>query len=290
MAEPQFLIKFDGGDAKQHASDMRLLGRSLIGFDRIISDGIVVVLNRRQPKRGERAHLIVKAKEPRAGSQDIWAMVQDISTQLPLGAAIVSDIGPEYIWRWVSFVLEWYAGRKKKANEHLEAILELQRINESGRAASEERFLAEIGKTREQLITLVEKLARPAAQAVALVGPSVGTVAFSSGSFEPTVVDVPMAETIRAKGLVELTDLQTLDLTLDGFSHHNRRLNVAHPSEPGRFIWADVRDPIFDTVPNVYTDAANRKATIRVEARLAYRDESLEKIYIMNFGGAKSAA
>jgi hypothetical protein len=86
MAEPQFLIKFDGGDAKQHASDMRLLGRSLIGFDRIISDGIVVVLNRRQPKRGERAHLIVKAKEPRAGSQLIQRVFRRVLVEVAIGS------------------------------------------------------------------------------------------------------------------------------------------------------------------------------------------------------------
>ena len=92
-----------------------------------------------------------------------------------------------------------------------------------------------------------------------------------------------MADAIRSKGELEVGDLQEMQLTLDGFVHHTRRLNVENPYEPGHFLYADVKDPLFDDVPNVYTDAANRKATISVMAKPAFRTGKLERIYIMDY-------
>lgn len=62
MDGQQILIRYDGRDADIHTVDMRLLGRSLQGFDRIISDGIILLSEKGLPKHGERAILRVKAK------------------------------------------------------------------------------------------------------------------------------------------------------------------------------------------------------------------------------------
>ncbi len=82
-----------------------------------------------------------------------------------------------------------------------------------------------------------------------------------------------------------MTSLQEIDLRLDGFVHHTKKLNVENPENPGTFISADIRDPAFDVVPNAYTEAANVKGVLRVQAKLGYRAGVLEKIYIMDHGG-----
>jgi hypothetical protein len=55
MVDPDIRIRYDGGDANNGSIDMRQLGRSLQGADKIISDGLIVLIQGRSPKRGERA-------------------------------------------------------------------------------------------------------------------------------------------------------------------------------------------------------------------------------------------
>lgn len=283
--EPRLIIKFEGRDADRHTVDMRLLGRSLMGFDRIISDGVILLSERRLPKHGERAKLIVKAKEPQAGSTEIIAFVQERTELLLLGWKLFSDSGGEIVWDWVSFVLEYYVGHKSKADKHLDAIMETQRLHLAARDASEARFVEELGAARRDAMALVEKLAVPAIHATAPVGPSTRSVSFATQRSLPTVVDEPMADAIRARGELEVGDLQAMVLTADGWVYHIRVLNVHHPELPGRFLSAKVRDPIAEQEGNAYAAAALEKATIRVQAKPAYRAGQLEAIYIMDYEG-----
>jgi len=68
MTDNRICIKYEGGDADHHAVEMRTLASSLLGFERIISDGLILFGNGRTPKRGERHELTVKVREPEAGS------------------------------------------------------------------------------------------------------------------------------------------------------------------------------------------------------------------------------
>jgi len=284
MADSQILIKFEGKDADQHIVNMRLLGQSLQGFDRIISDGLIIISEKRAPKRGERSPIAVKAKAPIEGSQDIIAFLQEHAGLLPLGWQVLTDGASNFVWHWVSFVLKYFGGRKEDADRHLEAILAIIKEQSAERQQSEERWLAHEAVWRDRIFDHLDKLAFPAAQAVAPVGRSVRTAGFSAGTAPLTEVDEPMADAIRSKGELEVGDLQEMTLQTDGFIHHSRKLNVEHPNEPGTYIHADVKDPLFEAVPNVYTDAANRKATIVVQAKPAFRAGRLERIYIMDFG------
>lgn len=55
-----------------------------------------------------------------------------------------------------------------------------------------------------------------------------------NGSSAPTLlVDLPTADAIRAKGELEVTELRTIRLRVDGFVHHNKKLNVENPEKPG---------------------------------------------------------
>ena len=74
---------------------------------------------------------------------------------------------------------------------------------------------------------------------------------------------------------------------MDGFVLHNRKLNVEHPHEPGRFISADVRDPLFELSPNPYTVAAQERRVIMAQVKPAYRKGRLERLYILNFEGSE---
>lgn len=108
---------------------------------------------------------------------------------------------------------------------------------------------------------------------------------FGVGASDLTVVDEAMAETIRNREDLELSDLIEMTLRTDGFSHHGKTLKVEHPEIPGRFINAGVKDPIFDALPNPYTEAASECATITVRAKKGVREGRIERLYIMDFLG-----
>lgn len=284
MPDANMLMKYEGGDADQHAVDMRLLGRSLQGFDRIISDGVVFFIERRAPKRRERAIVIVKAKEPQIGSNEIVSFLQAAPGILPFAWTVLTDGSSNFIWRWVSFVLSYFGGRKKDAEIHLDALMQILKDSSAERQQSQDQWMAHEAVWRDKLFAHLDRLVGPAIQAVAPVGPSVRSAGFSAGTAPLITVDEAMADAIRSKGELDVGDLQEMTLRLDGFVHHTRRLNVENPEEPGQFLYADVKDPLFDEVPNVYTEAANRKATITVQAKQAHRAGKLERIYIMDFG------
>jgi hypothetical protein len=182
MDAQEILIKFGGRDADSHTVDMRLLGRSMQGFDRIISDGIILLSENRIPKHGERAILRVQVKEPVAGSYSIIGLIQDNAGLLPLGWQLLTDSSGSIVWNWVSFVLEYFSGRKDSAEKHLEAMLEMNRDSLAARDRADERWLAHDAQWREKVFGLVEKLAGAAGQAVAPIGPSVRNVEFYFGN------------------------------------------------------------------------------------------------------------
>ena len=284
MAEPNIAIRFDGGDASRNVIDMRLYGQSLMGLERIISDGIILLSARRLPKRGERAPLIVKAKEAIEGSHSTPALIAENSHLLQLGWSLLTSSGDEIIFNWVSFVLNWLSGNKNEAEKNLDALMETQRMHLEASERADIRRHEEAEKWRALAYQLVDRLAGAGAQAVAPVGPSARTLDFATRpGAEPFRIDEPMADVIRSKGELEIDPMQELTLKTDGFAYHTRTVTVAHPEQPGKFIQAHVQDPIFDSEPNPYSEAASKAATIRVIGKIARREGVLKKIYLMDF-------
>jgi hypothetical protein len=294
MTTPSFDIKYDGGDADDHAIDMRLLGASLQGFERIISDGIVVLTTRRLPKRGERAYLRVKAQESVQGSHSVPSIIAENAGLLQLGWSFFNLSGPEFVSKWVEIVLTYWSGKKDLSEKLLDSLMETQRLNLAARGESEMRNLAsrdeserrwheENAEWRKAFLTLALR-SQPAAQnAVAPVGPSVRQVSLLADACPPIEIDEADADAIRSKGELDVSDLQTVILTADGWIYHSRLLNVHHPEKPGKYIQAKVRDPLGEVDGNVYADAAMDRATIMVQAKLARRGDELESIYIMDY-------
>ena len=284
MTEAQLVIKYDGGDAAHHTVEMRALGLSLIGFERIVSDGLIFMGYDRLPKRGERHQLAVKAKEPVIGSTEIPFDIAQSLALLPLGWWLMQTGAAEIVSHWMTFVFAKLSGRSGEAQAAMDALIKARELELAAKAESEQRWLEHEAGWRDQLFILTNRLARAAIQAVTPVGPSVDSVKLNGSAAPPFLIDLATADTIRSKGELEVTPLREIDLRLDGFVHHTKKLNVENPESPGSFISADIRDPAFDVVPNAYTKAANVKGMLRVQAKLGYRAGVLEKIYIMDHG------
>ena len=294
MASADLIVKYQGGDAERHNVEMRSLGAQL-GFERIISDGLIFLGHDRLPKRGERHELVVHAREPKAGSSEIEVFLTQAAGLLPIGWWLMEVGAGEAVSNFATWVFSKLGGRENEAKAALEAMGRMRETEEKERVATraieanerleaQRQWLEHDAGWRDRLFTLTERLSSAAIQAVRPVGPSVDSFKLNGSKAPPLLVDLPTADVIRAKGELEVTELQTIELRVDGFVHHNRKLNVEHPEQPGRFISADVRDPLFDKVPNAYTEAAANQAMLLVQAKFGYRAGALEKIYVMDLG------
>jgi hypothetical protein len=284
MEGPIIRIRFDGGDADKNTIDMRQLGEALVGIDRIMSDGLIAIFGARIPKKGERAPLTLKAKEPQAGSYELVSYFQEAAAMLPLGMPILAQCGPDLLWDWFKAVIYRFSGRRDLAEVALETIERDNRDHLAARDKADQRTHEERIAYIEVLRQTLLRLGPAAAQSASPVGRSVRRLGVSSDKHPPFVVDEPTADALRQYGGSEFGDLQEMILRTDGFNFHTRRLVVHHPERSG-YINAAVLDPSFGEESNPYTLAATRKALIRVIAKPGYREGNLEEIYILDFRG-----
>lgn len=289
MSDEQLLIEYDGGDADGHTVDMRLLGESFQGIDRIISDMIIVTSARRLPKRGERSPLIVKAYEPKPGSVTIPALIQETAGLLQLGWQIFGPDAKDIISNWIRAAFLFHAGKKTEAETCIEKIAEISLAHTAAQDAVDQRRHEEMMGLQALIRAAIERLGPAAAQAVAPVGPSVRRLWFFSGGQRQLAADESVADAIREQGQIEFGPLQTFILRTDGFTFHTRKLSVEHP-ERGGYLLAEVEDPVAEQENNPYARAVQSKAMIRVQAKAGYRNNQIERMVIMDFGGEVSAA
>lgn len=284
MDAGQLRIVYDGLDADQHQVDMRLFGRSLIGIDKIISDQIIFLTEHRRPNQRERAPLIIRAQPPIEGSAEVYGALAPAVGMLPLAWEFITSGSGDFLWRSLSWVLDYHAGRKSAAEQNLDALRELTKEQEKARSRSEARWLKSEAEWREGMFDLVKYLHPAAKNVVAPIGPSVERLQIGTREQKGEEFDVPEAAAIRFAGEAEVSDLEKMVISVDGFQHHNKTLKIERPDNPGSYMTADVRDPAFEDAPNIYTQAAEQKARLEVTGKRLYRGGKLERIYIFDAG------
>lgn len=286
MSEPSLQITYHGGDADKNAIDMRLLGLSLQGADKITSDGLLFLIHGRLAKRGERAPVILKAREPVMGSVDIQSIYEAAKALLPLGAPIASDILSTFLEHWWNAIKAKFTGRSDVAelaiNRMAEVCQQISRDHLSARDASEKRSHEREMSLHDLLRQAISAQQRPMEQFASPVGPSVGHAEVRHGERPPVRIDTDDAEAIREAGRVTWTRLADLQLKTDGFRIHTSGLSIENPEGDG-FLMARVRDPLFGEPENPYTTAANWQSDIIVLARRGYKDGELVRVDIVEF-------
>lgn len=272
-------LKFDGMDADSHSLDVRSLGECLVAFDRMTNYGMLSLCEYRFPRRGERFPLRVIAQEPRQGSFDIIAdLAPYTSILLPLVPEMFYTGASEILWNWASWVVKRCSGNDKQAEPHFTALMDLTKELHRSQALSEER-------THRFLLEALEKMRPIARDLVAPVGPSANTLSIANPAKEDsrTVIDLPMADSIRAGERFEVGEMETMTLTVDGLIHHSKQLKVQHPELTGKFVSASVQDPAFNEVDNPYTRAVARRGRLQVAAKPVRKlDGTLHTLYIMD--------
>lgn len=292
MSDREISISYDGGDANRHTIEAKLFGQSLQGLDRMVSDCALILSLHRLPKRGERAPLILKVDEPKAGSYNLTALYEEASQLLGIGVPILSAIGPEIVCHYVGAVLNYFKGEPKSVDVAIEKMAEMHRVAlgtlgqlaqlalENSNNVDERRHTEQMGM-QELLRYAISGSGKAAVDYVAPVGLSVDTVSFSSGT-ERQLTNKADAEAIRQSQKLDWSPLAHEVLTTDGFKFHSNGLSVENPERDG-FMMAEVNDPKFDEESNPYTVAAQRRAKVQVLARKGFRNGQLARIQILDF-------
>lgn len=286
MTEASFRLRYDGGVAADHRIDMRNLGKSLIGVEKIVSDSLVVTFQGRLPKPREHRDVELFVEAPRAHCVDISVLLVMAPGLLPFAQEILKDYTKDYVSSLLGHVLSFFGGRQKEADAHMEKLLDLTREMHSGHLADRSEDRAYALATQENMLRLVDKLHPAARQVVAPVGRSCNELILPApAAGHVTIIDVAMADAIRAKEPVEVGDMTRMIVHVDTVSISRRAMRVQLPSDTeGNFVEASIRDPAFDENPNhnIYTAALG--GLLAVDVKPTYRKETGEliKLHVMN--------
>lgn len=284
-------LRFDGLYADDHQLDMRRLGQSLIGLDRVVNESLFLAIEGRLATGRERLPLVVRVQAPHAACFDVPAVVATAAGVLPLILEMLKHPGTKFLFEFLSFLLKWRGGKRVEADGHLmEAFRTLAEIHQStleDHRTEREVFYANEERWREFSILLADRMARPLKEVVAPIGGAAETLTLSGPpGVRPTVIDVPMAEAVRSREPLETGEMETLTVHVDGITLHNRMLKVELPDQPGSFINAEVRDPAFDNEPNPYKEAVGGPLIVQAKASRRLATGELVKLYIMDHNPA----
>lgn len=273
---PSLRLKFQGRETDQHIINMRDLGHSLVGVDKLVNSALVIITEGRPPRRQERFNFHLAAKEPTAGSVEIVTVLQQVPGLLPLVHEVIVSGGTEVLFRFLSWTLCHLGGRKMDSERHLDALVDITKTMSASRDEADRQW-------RNTLLEIVHQLAPAAKSAVSPIGRSTDRMLISSSASElMTEIDEPMASVIRSSKDDEVGDLQEMILAVDGIIHHSKQLKVIHPDQEDKYLTAEVRDPIFDEKPNDYTLAASNLKRVKVLAKPIYRGGNLYRIFIQH--------
>lgn len=293
MDEADFRIVYQGGEADHHQMDMRMLALSMLGAERIVSDGLIVLVYGRLPKRGERAPVIAKAREPVAGSVELISFFGAVLGTLPLGLPLAKELASYFLEEWWKAVIARFSGKPDVAEIAIKAMAEMNRDHLAARDASDARRDANEAQRdaqrHEEFMAMIDVLRtavagqqRAAEQFATPIGPSVHNATVFPSLDRPVTVDTADAEAIRDSAKLEWSSLREIVLRTDGFRFHTNGLSIENPDKDG-FLMARVRDPAFDEPENQYTEAAQRRAEIVVLGRQGYKGSTLAGIEIVDF-------
>ena len=282
MVSPDIRIKFDGGDADAAAIDMRLLGLSLQGADKIISDGLILLIHSRPPKRRERAPVVAKVREPVQGAYELWALYEASKAMLPLGLPKAADVAGYFLGQWWEAVIAKFTGNDEALVKAIEAMADMNQAHLNARSESEARMHEE---RMAYIATIRDALAmqgRAIEQFVAPIGPSVETATILPFKGQSARLTLAHADAIRESMKMDWGAIEEITVRTDGFKFHTSGLSVENPEAEG-FLMAKVSDPKFDEEENVYTEAAQRRSSIVVLARKGFKGGVLAAIEIVEF-------
>ena len=111
VMENSLLIRYDGRDADSHQLNMRLLGESLIGFERLVTLGFQAVETGELPRSRTPLAFDVKVASTDAHCFEITALLGRAQAALPLIHDLYITRASDMMWHWVTGAIFRMSGR-----------------------------------------------------------------------------------------------------------------------------------------------------------------------------------
>lgn len=287
----QFAATYDGRDATNHTIDMRRFGRALVGLDRMVSVGIIGIVERRVPDPRERTRVLLNVTEPRQGCVGIVGVALSVYSGmqpiLPFILEQIREFGAEVIFTYLAASFNVLGGRSKDADPYIEKLIDLMdKINSrdaEDRLDEREALYKDRQREREFILKLIESVRPSAREVVGPLGQSASSLYFGKEFDDRQAeVDEPMAEAVRSKEPMEIGDVEKIQVRIDGLTKRNGRGSVERLDQPGRFIPIEIKDPRFGQPDNPYLNAFRSGEPLMISARAAHRDGEIIRLYVMD--------
>ena len=283
MSEYLFEIRFEGRGASSHTLEMRQMGYALIGFERIVTQGLFALENGKLPGPRQSLKFTLHAGQIHDGSLEIPVWIKKVSSSLKRPVARIA-------WHWSCAVLK--KERKNESDEHISKALDLAR-----------KSLDVVGDKDKIIMKLLEspRFAIAADKAVRPVGHDCDSIVLNSREGRE-ILDLPRARAIRRRRkvrnrgyipyerefevlppepIVDRFETETMKIAIDGFSIQKRELYILDSDDPEIVLTALVEDPVFYRAPNIYTKTAADGSSMNVVAKIRRINGVIQDISIL---------
>lgn len=287
VSEP-FPIEYDGWDATEHVMEAQKLGLSLQGIARIYRSTSHFYLTGQMPVRLKTADVRILAGPPKQGSISyiIWVMLAH--GRLAMYPELIKEFADICIPEFVKAML----AKRSNQTQALETAIDTIRDISKDNTLLANRFMdyATAVHTsdqldKERLHGLIDRLAQQNSSAmiemVAPVGSTVKTLSHAKKRPGEFLIDEPIADTIRAKGNLEVGDPVQMTVRLTAVDTTNRTVKISSPqfSKP---IKAKIIDPALMLPQNAYTNALDNHTPVHITAKPVLKDGKLYMYYVID--------
>ncbi len=263
------LIRYDGLDAGRHEIEMGSFAESLKGLSRILAVTANFAGTQRwvQHKDAMDVRILVRSPESHCFEIVAWAKW---AAEEPL----ISTVAGGLMVALVGYVFKRASGKSEEMRYLKDSLDQAIRALGTRDQSAVDRMLTTIEKMADAL--------RPAARAaVEPIGKSAQTLSIGSVSSTPVVkLDVTDRDAIRAATPVKVGAEQTFQIFITELDLQNGSCRVHLQGDEENRITAQVTDPQIVNANNPYVIAMAAMQPIRVKAKAALKDETIEKLYI----------
>lgn len=261
-------IRYEGGDAENHAIDLSQLGQSLQGMARVLAVSAHFAQTGKYNKQFDTLSVKVVAKPVEDHHcYEVSAAVMKVVTN---GDVLWSGIGTALFMAVVGYV---FNRRKEEELKHLSAALQ--------------QSLGQQGETQARLLATIEKLAdalQPAVrQALTPVGQSVGSINIRpAGEAEASVKLDAATKALSAASKDNLiTEARSFSGVISELDMLSGACKVALESDPESRVVSIITDPLVTRPRNSYAIAMSDLRPVKLTAKAEVdQDGGIVKLYI----------
>ena len=280
MTESNFRIKYSGEEADEGTLHLRDYSKSMEGLERILHCGIALSESISVPtgKEINKTYSLHVRAPQKACFEQLLVIAPLVGVTVLHGSA---QVFISYLWSWVGLAIKRLSGRNHRS-ELSEVIDLLNNHTEVMGKAIDTVAQANASLERVALQTVDLRLPVPAQNFTRpLTAGRARYIEALDGSGNLFTIDQEMAASITVEDI--WSEPEEFRTVVVGVLRPEKRIEISHPDLEG-FIQAEVADPAFEDVRNIYLDAlVMRTALILIiKIRRHQKSQKLMEITVLH--------